>query len=274
MVQGKNPGGATTEEVEALIRRGTTAARLGDREEARQAFRQATKLDPTNVEAWLGLSGVVGTLTEKRQCFQRVLELDPANPEAQEGLEAVERRLTSRDSEPISFAPAPEAEVAIAPQPQTAAVCYRHPNIETGLQCMQCGRFICGRCSQLTPVGQICLECRRERRAPNYKVGPVDLVKGFIAAFIAGALGALITRFIPGGFFLIIFIIILGPIIGESVMRIIEYATNKRGPAIQAAVTGGLLGGAGVVSFFIGANWLMLLIFLILAISTAVARLR
>jgi membrane associated rhomboid family serine protease len=43
------------------------------------------------------------------------------------------------------------------------AVCYRHPNRETGVSCSSCGRPICPDCMTPTSVGMRCPECARER---------------------------------------------------------------------------------------------------------------
>jgi membrane associated rhomboid family serine protease len=43
------------------------------------------------------------------------------------------------------------------------AVCYRHPNRETGVSCSNCGRAICPDCMTPTSVGMRCPECSRER---------------------------------------------------------------------------------------------------------------
>jgi membrane associated rhomboid family serine protease len=43
------------------------------------------------------------------------------------------------------------------------AVCYRHPNRETGVSCSSCGKPICPDCMTPTPVGMRCPECARER---------------------------------------------------------------------------------------------------------------
>jgi membrane associated rhomboid family serine protease len=43
------------------------------------------------------------------------------------------------------------------------AVCYRHPNRETGVSCSACGRPICPDCMTPTPVGMRCPECARDR---------------------------------------------------------------------------------------------------------------
>jgi membrane associated rhomboid family serine protease len=43
------------------------------------------------------------------------------------------------------------------------AVCYRHPNRETGVSCSSCGRPICPDCMTPTSVGMRCPECGRDR---------------------------------------------------------------------------------------------------------------
>ncbi|MHB8656560.1 MAG: rhomboid family intramembrane serine protease [Solirubrobacteraceae bacterium] len=43
------------------------------------------------------------------------------------------------------------------------AVCYRHPDRETGVSCSSCGRAICPDCMTPTPVGMRCPECARDR---------------------------------------------------------------------------------------------------------------
>ena len=43
------------------------------------------------------------------------------------------------------------------------AVCYRHPNRQTGVSCSSCGRPICPDCMTPTSVGMRCPECARER---------------------------------------------------------------------------------------------------------------
>lgn len=43
------------------------------------------------------------------------------------------------------------------------AVCYRHPDRETGVSCSSCGRPICPECMTPTPVGMRCPMCARER---------------------------------------------------------------------------------------------------------------
>jgi len=43
------------------------------------------------------------------------------------------------------------------------AVCYRHPNEETGVSCSNCGRPICPACMTTTSVGMRCPECAGQK---------------------------------------------------------------------------------------------------------------
>ena len=43
------------------------------------------------------------------------------------------------------------------------AVCYRHPDRETGVSCSNCGNPICPDCMTATPVGMRCPECSRQK---------------------------------------------------------------------------------------------------------------
>src|SRR3712207_6477401 len=74
----------------------------------------------------------VGDYEAARTTFERAVALDPANQEAQDGLRDVQRRLGVEARERAANA---------------VEYCYRHPETETGLHCVQCGRPICFRCS-------------------------------------------------------------------------------------------------------------------------------
>src|SRR6476469_8485246 len=43
------------------------------------------------------------------------------------------------------------------------ATCYRHPRVETGVSCSNCGRPICPDCMTPTTVGMRCPECSKQR---------------------------------------------------------------------------------------------------------------
>jgi membrane associated rhomboid family serine protease len=53
------------------------------------------------------------------------------------------------------------------------AVCYRHPNRQTGVSCSSCGHPICPDCMTPTSVGMRCPECSREKT----KVKTADQVR-------------------------------------------------------------------------------------------------
>jgi membrane associated rhomboid family serine protease len=77
------------------------------------------------------------------------------------------------------------------------AVCYRHPDRETGVSCSSCGRAICPDCMTPTPVGMRCPACSRERTsvktvrslpsAPSVTMTLIAInVIVFVAEFVTG----------------------------------------------------------------------------------------
>jgi tetratricopeptide (TPR) repeat protein len=199
----------------------------------------------------------VGDYEAARTTFERAVALDPDSIDAQDGLRDAQRRLGAL---------AREGSV------ETVEYCYRHPETETGLHCVQCGRPICFRCSTPAAVGQLCPECRRGRRAPNYQVSWNTLAKGGAVAFVVSALVSAFIGFVP--FFFMFFI---APAIGELVLRAVDWATrNKRGRAVQIVVGVALVAGALAMTLgYTGIrNPLALLLYLVLSVGVAVTRLR
>jgi hypothetical protein len=269
-------------EVQQLVQEGKAAALAGDTFAARASFRRATEIDPACAEAWLGLGSVVPVLAEKREYLQRVLELEPANAEAQASLRYVEKliaegmqlapskrreeRNASGDASPLLSAPEP----AVAPEVE---YCYRHPDRETGLHCIQCGRPICAECATMTSVGQLCPEDRRARRPRNNQVSARDVIVGAVVALFAAALVAVPVALFARSFFGLIIVFMAGPAIAEFVVRIVDWGTRlKRGRPMQVAV--GIAMAVGTLAVFLVLRNPLLLLYLIIAITTAVARLR
>ncbi len=267
-----------TDDVATLITAGLAAAERQDKTTARAALRKAARLDPDNAAAWLGVAQVVGTFSERRQAYERALELDPDNAEARSGLDALlSGEVNPHGSKKPVKPELPPLDPMATHAPTEITVCYRHPNRETGLHCIQCSRPICSDCAYPTPVGYICPECRKARRSPLYQVEAADVIKTAIVGVIAGALGGFLSSLIGGGFFFIFFILAFaGAAIGEGVMRVITWATRKRGPIIQATAAIAILVGAGIVYVALGfrINFLTLAIFLGLAIATIYQRLK
>jgi hypothetical protein len=273
---------STAAEIQQLVQEGRAAALAGDTFAARGSFRRATELDPSCVEAWIGLGSVAPVLAEKRDYLRRALELDPGNAEAQASLRYVEKLLAegfqiapsqrrkerheSGDASPLLSAPEP----AVAP---VLEYCYRHPDRETGLHCTQCGRPICGECATMTSVGQLCPEDRRARRPRNYQVSAGDIVIGALVALFASGLVAIPVALFAGGFFGLIIIFMVGPAIAEFVVRIVDRVTKlKRGRPMQIAI--GIAIALGTAPVFLVRPNLLLVLYLIVAVTTAVARLR
>lgn len=269
-------------EVRQLVQAGRAAALAGDTMAARTSFRRATELDPSSAEAWVGLSSAVPILAEKRQYLQRALELEPQNADISASLHYVEqlqaegmqlepsRRRTERhasgDASPLLSAPElPVAATAVEH-------CYRHPERETALHCIQCNRPICGSCALMTSVGQLCPECRRDRRPSNYKVAPKDVVIAAVVGALAAALVAVPVAFFARGLFGFFIVFMAGPAIAEFIVRIVDRVTKpKRGRPMQITVGAAMVIGTLPLVLF---NPLMMIIYLVVSVSTAVARLR
>lgn len=274
---------AVTQDVLQLVQEGRAAVLAGDTFTARDRFRRATELDPTSVEAWIGLSSAVPVLAEKREYLQRALTLDADNAEARASLQYVEKL----QSEGFQIAPSKRREeqhrsgnaspLLSAPEAPTAVVeveyCYRHPDRETGLHCVQCNRPICGECAKPAAVGQLCPECRAARRPVNYQVASKHLLVGGLVAFFSALLLSIPLALFLRGFFAFFIIILAGPAIAEFVVRVVDYFTKlKRGRPMQIAVGVGI--GLGTLPMLALTFNIFLLFFMIIAISVAVARLR
>ncbi|MCB0191731.1 MAG: hypothetical protein KDJ65_07280 [Anaerolineae bacterium] len=175
-----------------LVQQGLAAARVGDTEDARRLLSLATEKMPDNPDAWLGLAGVVDDLDDKQRYFEKVLELDPEHDEARASLALVKQKLDEKR----------EANAGLG-------VCYRHPEIETGLRCNRCNRFICPKCAKRTPVGFRCPECIREQEDKYYTGGNADYVIAAVIAFPLSLIVAALFTFVLGrlGFFFLQIII-------------------------------------------------------------------
>lgn len=269
-------------DIHQLIQDGRAAAMAGDTLAARASFRRATDLDASSAEAWVGLSSVVPILAEKREYLQKALALQPDNADAAASLRYVEQliaqgiqlepsrrreeRNSSGDASPLLSAPAtPETATAVE-------FCYRHPDRETGLHCIQCGRPICAECATMTSVGQLCPDDRRARRPSNYKVAPRDVIVAAIVALLAAALVAVPVAYFARGLFGFFIVFMAGPAIAEFIVRIVDNVTKlKRGRPMQ--ITVGTAMALGTLPMML-VNPLLILVYLGISISTAVARLR
>ncbi len=204
-----------------LVQQGLTAARVGDTEEARHLLRQATEQTPDNVEAWLGLAGVVESLEEKKLCFNKALDLDPNHSEAQAGLALVEQKLKKEKSTSL----AGESDTGLG-------TCFLHPQTETGLRCNRCNKFICPKCAVRTPVGFRCPDCIREQEDKYYSGGNLDYVIAAVIAFPLSLVAAALFTFILGriGWFFISIIIgfFVAPAVTGFIAETVRWGVGKR----------------------------------------------
>jgi hypothetical protein len=76
-------------DTKSILQLGIEAAHAGDKAEARELFRLATREKPDNAQGWLWLAGVAEDREEKRTALERVLALDPNNELARKGLAAM-----------------------------------------------------------------------------------------------------------------------------------------------------------------------------------------
>jgi uncharacterized membrane protein len=129
-------------------------------------------------------------------------------------------------------------------------------------------------------VGHICPECARERTPVNYQVGPTQLLIAGVVALIY----ALIVTFVAGvvigwaGFFGFIVAFLLGPMTGNALSRLIDWATGrKRGRmlmiVVSVAYACGSLPYIGLI-ILLGGFPLALLFYSIIVVTTALAWLR
>ena len=154
--------------------------------------------------------------------------------------------------------------------------CATHPDVETGLACSRCGKYICPRCMVQTSVGARCLECARFQRFTVYDVKPTQLALAIVvAAVMAVALGTawgllfVEIRRIP--FFPWLVAIGVGYIIGEGVSMV----SNRRRATSLAWVAGTAVVAAFIISGFVfaevrGVRFLLRDLFGILTVGFAV----
>jgi hypothetical protein len=199
-----------------LTEQGLTAARVGESKEAHRLLSRAVEQNPNDIQAWLGLAGVVETLEEKEHCFNQVLTIDANNSEAKAGLTLVEKKL----------APLRLSDIGIL-------YCYRHPATETGLRCNRCNKPICAKCAKRTPVGFRCPDCIREQEDKYYTGENSDYIVAAVVAFPLSFFLAMLFTLILGSFnfFLLLNIflaIISAPVITGFIAEVVRWAVSKR----------------------------------------------
>lgn len=160
--------------------------------------------------------------------------------------------------------------------------CARHPNIETNLTCGKCGTPICPKCLVQTPVGIRCKKCAHLNRLPTYQVSTLYYLK----AAGAGAGIAIVCGFVWGLLDIVVPFIILSLLIaagaGYAIGEIISLSVNRKRGTGLAIIGGAAAVLSSVIAIFgvplilpVGGSSLLFgIIALVIAVATAVIRLR
>ncbi|MEM7034024.1 MAG: hypothetical protein AAF629_31070 [Chloroflexota bacterium] len=104
--------------IQAKLGKGITAAKNGDRPQAREILYDIVDQEPKNEVAWVWLSYVVDTIEDRQICLENVLFINPDNAYAQRGLQQI-RTLLSPNSAAESSDPG--IEVKTTQQRETSA---------------------------------------------------------------------------------------------------------------------------------------------------------
>ncbi len=230
-----------------LTQQGLAAARVGDIEDARRMLQTATEQTPDNIDAWLGLAGIVETLPEKESCFRQVLAIDPNNGEAQAGLALVQQKLAVVKPVEVSKPAQPLAEDKPTPTDTGLTYCYYHPQIQTGLRCNRCNKPICPKCARRMPVGFRCPDCIREQENKYYSGGNLDYLLALVIALPLSLVSASIFSFVIGalGWFLIWISLFAAPVVAGFMAEIVRWAVKKR----RSRYLGRLVAGCFMLGF-------------------------
>ncbi|MDM8520601.1 tetratricopeptide repeat protein [Anaerolineales bacterium HSG6] len=245
-----------------LTQRGLTAARVGETNQAHRLLSEAIQQHPDDIEAWLGLAGVVDDLKEKEWCFKEVLALVPDHQEAQAALSLVQEKLTHQQ-----------------PKDGETLYCYRHPETETGLRCNRCNKSICAKCAKRTPVGFRCSECIREQEDKYYTGSNSDYLVAAVISFPLAFFGvALFTQLLSGfGFFGLLFAFFGTPVVTGFIAEAVRWGVSKRRSRYLGHVVAGCIMVAGLPFILIPLNFFAAIvpsIFVFVGATTVLARLR
>jgi len=174
---------------------------------------------------------------------------------------------------------------------QSETFCVNHPQVATSLRCNRCGNPICIKCAVRTPVGYRCKTCVRNQQAVFYSAMPLDYVIAAVVTLPLAAIGQFAIFFIgPLMGFLVIFV---GPLMGWLIAETVWRATGRRrGEYIWLVVAVCMiaaalpaLAGSWPLFFQTGGEltrwdlydligFIWPIVYLVLAVSSAVARLR
>jgi uncharacterized membrane-anchored protein YitT (DUF2179 family) len=108
--------------------------------------------------------------------------------------------------------------------------CANHPTVETLLRCNKCGKPICMKCAQQTPVGYRCKECVRNQQNVYYNAqswdNPIALAVSLVITVIATPFVGIFLGFF--GLWGLILAFMAGSGAGGLLAQIIRTAVGRR----------------------------------------------
>jgi len=167
----------------------------------------------------------------------------------------------------------------------TTLYCANHPHVETLLRCNRCGKPICMRCAERTPVGYRCSDCIRGQQSVFYTATKTHQAAGSVVALVVGVVMGVVAYFAGQLSWLAIFIApVAGGLTGEAIFR----ASGRKRARRFDWIASGLVALGALLAFlplyFVFRVllrgyldlWLLLwgLLFIVLAVGTAYARLK
>lgn len=138
------------------------------------------------------------------------------------------------------------ADLNIRTNDDTPTFCYRHPTVETGLRCNNCGKYICSKCAMRTPVGYRCPDCLRTQQNVFFNMNEASYAIAGVVAFVL-AIPAVFVLSKLGLFIVIILGIPAGGFISEAVHRAIKRQRGRYTWLVVAIAV--ILGGLAVTLF-------------------------
>ncbi|PIE80746.1 MAG: hypothetical protein CSA11_06755 [Chloroflexi bacterium] len=240
----------------SLIRQAERAKEAGKLAAAEQSYREILAAVPDSAEAWLGLARLLKDEKAKEEAYLQVLAIDEADQAAQielarlrgEPVPEFEEEVGMPNPEdaavsspdwmtamtiPQSFRmPPPEGETAVSkptvppdPPPVKAVkeyelYCYRHPDRVTALRCYSCNRPICSSCTNKTPVGYICPECKHEAEDKFFSASTLDYIIVGVLSFILSLIAGGIVVRLGGSFMMILIILFVGGAVGGFIAKL------------------------------------------------------
>lgn len=169
-------------------------------------------------------------------------------------------------SEPVPQVQAPPAEEVM--------YCTVHPTVETTLRCNKCGRPMCTQCAVRTPVGYRCKECVRGQQKVYFNAKSTDMVIQAVIAAVLGSISAALIGLVSFGFLGWIIAFWAGSAAGALIADLAHRAVGKRRGRYSWLAVAVAIGVGGLVASWISGINLTSVIFVAMAVSGAVGRLR